>query len=63
MGFRDVATDVYIKLQSIRSKLSDIENCIDFDEAIFVAQELSADVETIEQTLDVEFELGMDEEL
>lgn len=62
MGFRDVATDVYIQLQSIRAKLDDIENCIDFDEAIFVAQELSADVETLEQTLDVQFELGMNEE-
>ena len=62
MGIRDCATGWYLELQRIRRKLDDIENCIDFDEAIFVAQELSADIETLENQIDLELELGMDEE-
>ena len=62
MNIRDVGTLWYTELQRIRSKLDDVENCIDFDEAIFIAQELSADIETLENQIDLELELGMDEE-
>jgi len=62
MNIRDTATHWYTELQRIRSKLDDIENCEDFYEAIFVAQELSTDIEKIENQLDTEFDLGMDEE-
>lgn len=62
MGIRDCGTSWYLELQRIRGRLDDIENCIDFDEAIFEAQELSADIETLERELDTQLELGMDEE-
>lgn len=62
MGIRDVGTHWYLELQRIRRKLDDIENCLDFDEAIFVAQELSADIQTLETSIDLELELGMGEE-
>lgn len=62
MNIRESMTLVLLDLQRIRYKLDDIENCIDFDEAIFVAQELSADIEKIESTLDLEFELGMNDD-
>lgn len=62
MGLLDVATSVYLDLQRIRSKLDDMENCVDEYEMIFVAQELSADIEKIESTLNLEFELGMNDD-
>lgn len=62
MGIRDVGTHWYLELQCIRRKLDCIENCIDFDEAIFVAQELSADIQTLETSIDLELALEMGEE-
>jgi sigma54-dependent transcription regulator len=62
MNIRDYGTSWYLELEGVRQRLDDIENCIDFDEAIFCAQELSADIETIQQELDTQLELGMDEE-
>ena len=62
MGIRDYGTSWYLELQRIRQRLDNIENCIDFDEVIFEAQELSADIETLERELDTQLELGMDEE-
>lgn len=62
MGLRDVVTSVYLDLQRIRLKLDTLEDCVDEYEMIFVAQELSADINKIEQELDEQFELGMDEE-
>lgn len=62
MNVRDVATYILLDLQSIRYTLDALVNCIDFDELISVTQELSAEIEKIESTLDLEFELGMNEE-
>ena len=62
MNSRDVATSVLLELQRIRRKLDDIENCEDTCEMVFIAQELSADIEKLEQELDEQFELGMDEQ-
>jgi hypothetical protein len=38
MNIRDYGTSWYLELQRIRQRLDDVENCIDFDEAIFCAQ-------------------------
>jgi primosomal protein N'' len=62
MNIRDYGTSWYTELQRIRQRLDDIENAEDFDEAIFCAQELSADIETLEREIDTQLELGMDEE-
>lgn len=60
MNIRDYGTSWYIELQRIRQRLDDIENCDGFGEAIFVTQELSSDIEKLEQELDVQLELDMD---
>lgn len=40
----------------------DTVKLVGFDELISVTQDLSAEIEKIESTLDLEFELGMNEE-
>lgn len=62
MNIRDCGTYWYNELQRIRTQLDDLENCVDFYEAIFVAQELSSDIQAIQVDMDLELELGMDEE-
>ncbi len=62
MNIRDYATGWLLSLQRIRFKLDDMENCEDGLEMIAIAQELSADIESIEQELDTQFELNMDDE-
>jgi hypothetical protein len=49
--------DVLQLLQKIRYKLDDMENCEDGEEMIFISQELSADVEIIEEMIDTKFKL------
>ena len=62
MNIRDVGTVWYLDLQRIRNTLDNFENFDDAHEMIAVAQELSADIETLENQIDLELELGMDEE-
>lgn len=45
------------ELQNIRYKLGDVENCEDGEEMIHIAQELSCDIETIEQLIEEKFKL------
>lgn len=45
------------QLQSIRFKLDDMENCEDGEEMIHIAQELSSDIESIEQLIEEKFKL------
>jgi hypothetical protein len=61
MNIRDVATHWYNELQRIRSTLDNFENFDDAYEMIAVAQELAADIHSIEGQLDTEFDLGMDD--
>lgn len=49
--------EVLHQLQGIRYKLDDMENCEDGEEMIHICQELSADIESIEQMVDVKFKL------
>lgn len=62
MNNRDFATDLVLSLQRIRFKLNDVENCEDGEEMISIAQELSADIASLEEDIDVEFNLNTDEE-
>lgn len=62
MNIRDTATHWVLELQRIRNTLDNFENFDDAHEMIAVAQELSVEIETIENQLDTEFDLGMDEE-
>ena len=61
MNIRDCATDWVLTLQRIRFKLDDMENCEDGCEMIAIAQELSADIEVLEERIDHELELNMDD--
>lgn len=49
--------EVLYLLQKIRYKLDDMENCEDGEEMIAISQELSADIESIEQMVDEKFQL------
>lgn len=49
--------DVMHQLQTIRLKLDDMESCEDAEEMIHISQELSADIESIEQLVEVKFKL------
>lgn len=62
MNIRDVATNWVLTLQCIRFKLDDMENCEDGLEMIAIAQELSADIEVLEERIDHELELNMSDE-
>lgn len=62
MNNRDFATDLVLTLQRIRFKLDDMENLEDGMEMINIAQELSADIASLEEDIDTEFNLNMDEE-
>lgn len=48
---------ILAELQRIRYKLDDMENCEDAEEMIFISQELSADIEKIEELVDEKFKL------
>lgn len=48
---------VIAELQRIRYKLEDMENCEDGEEMIFIAQELSADIEKMEELVEEKFKL------
>lgn len=48
---------ILAELQRIRYKLDDMENCEDGEEMIFISQELSADIEKIEELVDEKFKL------
>lgn len=45
------------QLQTIRYKLDDMENCEDGEEMIHICQELSTDIESIEEMVDIKFQL------
>lgn len=49
--------EVVSLLQTIRYKLDDMENCEDGEEMIAISQELSADIESIEQSIEEKFKL------
>lgn len=59
MNIRDVGTVWYLDLQRIRNTLDNFENFDDAHEMIAVAQELSADIERLENQIDIELDLEM----
>jgi len=62
MNVRDYAASLFLELQNIRRQLDRFEGLGDFNEAIFVAQQISSDLDSLAGELDSVFELGMDEE-
>jgi predicted RNA-binding protein with EMAP domain len=48
---------VIAELQRIRYVLDNMENCEDGEEMIHIAQEISADVESLEQVVEEKFKL------
>lgn len=51
------AKSVIEELQKIRYKLDNIENCEDGMEMIHIAQELSSDVESIEEIIEEKYNI------
>jgi hypothetical protein len=45
------------QMQRIRYKLDDMENCEDGEEMIFTAQELSAGIESLEESIEEKYKL------
>ena len=62
MGIRDYATDWYLQLYCVMSKLNTLEDCEDSSEMIELARELSADIHSVLESIDSELELDMEEE-
>lgn len=48
---------VIAELQRIRYVLDNMENCEDGEEMIFISQELSADIERLEESVEEKFKL------
>lgn len=48
---------VIAELQRIRYTLDNMENCEDGEEMIFISQELSADIEKMEELVEEKFKL------
>lgn len=48
---------VIAELQRIRYALDNMENCEDGEEMIFISQELSADIERLEELVEEKFKL------
>lgn len=48
---------VIAELQRIRYALDNMENCEDGEEMIFISQELSADIERLEESVEEKFKL------
>lgn len=49
--------EVISKLQKIRWTLDNMENCEDFDEAVHLCQELSCDIEGLEEKVCEKFKI------
>lgn len=62
MGIRDLATDWYLQLHTVMSKLNNLEDCEDPSEMIELARESSADIHSVLESIDSELELDMQEE-
>lgn len=48
---------VIVELQRIRYALDNMENCEDGEEMIHISQELSADIERLEESVEEKFKL------
>lgn len=46
-----------VELQRIRYVLDNMENCEDAEEMIFISQELSSDIDSLEQVVEEKFKL------
>lgn len=61
MGVRDCVTNYFITLGELAKRLDFLEDCQDIEEVMFEAQEIAADLRTIQDEMNMDFELNMED--
>lgn len=59
MGVRDTVTGYFLIIEALAKRLDFLEDCQDIEEVMFEAQEIAADLRSLQNDMNLSFELNM----